>query len=548
MNNETRLVGQSGSPKDQLNKPEESDLLLGRQIDDFLIEKVAGRGGMGVVYEARQLSLDRQVAVKFLNAGKKLRSDSVIRFEAEARSAARLSHPNVIHIYALGSFEGQPYIVMELVRGRNVGRILQERLEQKQGPLPMERCLSIMIQACYGLQAASEMGLVHRDLKPENLMMTDQGEVKIADFGLAQNLNREMQSLTETGTTLGTPLYMSPEQVQSQKIDFRTDIYSLGMTFHHLLTGHPPLTAESVYALAIKQIHERPVSIKVLRPDCPARISELVDWMIEKQPDLRPSSIAEVIGILKDSGSGENSASGLFRQSGAFSTGTTESGRFGQSIEQFAVPVTRRRLNHIGMTSVMVTLGATAIAFLAGRQKNRRKTETLLAQPAAWPPALDMADWKRIRRMESAADQYQLALVGVEKSDQVAAWLAVGGNFPTDDDWVWRAYVQLVSEFVRNGDRLRLEHLGAGLAGHGHGIAFDHLEQVIIAAGNAFEGRETAFLETLDPLVGETMDLNMAGLILALLNTYKNRVPRTESVPKRLEKLQERLAEVMKIS
>ncbi|MFM7921622.1 MAG: serine/threonine protein kinase, partial [Planctomycetaceae bacterium] len=108
---------------------------------------------------------------------------------------------------------------------------------------------------------------------------------------------------------------MSPEQVQSQKIDFRTDIYSLGMTFHHLLTGQPPLTAESAFALAVKQIHERPVSVKVLRPECPAAIAELVDWMIEKQPDLRPPSIAQVIAILQGSGVAERTEPGLFRQS-----------------------------------------------------------------------------------------------------------------------------------------------------------------------------------------------------------------------------------------
>ncbi|MFM7319852.1 MAG: serine/threonine-protein kinase [bacterium] len=546
MENETRLAGQA---EEYLKKSDENDPLLGRQIDDYLIQKIAGKGGMGVVYEARQLSLDREVAVKFLKTDRPLKSDAILRFEAEAKSAARLSHPNIIHIYSLGAFEGQPYIVMELVKGRNLGRILHERLEQKLGPLPLEKCLSIMVQSSLGLQAASEIGLVHRDLKPENLMMTDQGEVKIADFGLAQNLNREMQSLTETGTTLGTPLYMSPEQVQSQKIDFRTDIYSLGMTFHHLLTGQPPLTAESAFALAVKQIHERPVSVKVLRPECPAAIAELVDWMIEKQPDLRPPSIAQVIAILQGSGVAERTEPGLFRQSAYAGTIHSESGRFSQPFIEFEQRYSRRfMLRRLGVAVLWLTPVASLAAFVLGRLQSRRRRQATLSQPAAWPPGLDMADWKRIKQAESAEMQYQQALVGVSKSEQMAGWLAVPGYFPTDEDWAWRAYVQFTGELVRNGDRLRLARLKSSLEGHVHGIAFDHLEQVILAARDAFDGRETAFLETLDPLVGETMDLNMAGLILALLNTYRDRVPRTENVPKRLEKLQERLAEIMKIS
>ncbi|MFM7591679.1 MAG: serine/threonine-protein kinase, partial [Isosphaeraceae bacterium] len=415
MENETRLAGQA---EEYLKKSDENDPLLGRQIDDYLIQKIAGKGGMGVVYEARQLSLDREVAVKFLKTDRPLKSDAILRFEAEAKSAARLSHPNIIHIYALGAFEGQPYIVMELVKGRNLGRILQERLEQKLGPLPLEKCLSIMVQSSLGLQAASEIGLVHRDLKPENLMMTDQGEVKIADFGLAQNLNREMQSLTETGTTLGTPLYMSPEQVQSQKIDFRTDIYSLGMTFHHLLTGQPPLTAESAFALAVKQIHERPVSVKVLRPECPAAIAELVDWMIEKQPDLRPPSIAQVIAILQGSGVAERTEPGLFRQSAYAGTIHSESGRFSQPFIEFEQRYSRRfMLRRLGVAVLWLTPVASLAAFVLGRLQSRRRRQATLSQPAAWPPGLDMADWKRIKQAESAEMQYQQALVGVSKSE-----------------------------------------------------------------------------------------------------------------------------------
>jgi serine/threonine-protein kinase len=548
MDQDTKLTGVPDQPEKSLDRTVETDPLIGRRIDDFLIEKVVGKGGMGVVYEARQISLDRQVALKFLNTSRPVKNESIIRFESEARSAARLSHPNIIHIYALGSFENQPYIVMELVRGQNLGNILKERQEKGLGVLPFDYCISMMLQASMGVQAASEMGLIHRDLKPDNLMITDQGEVKIADFGLARNLNAEVQSLTETGTTMGTPLYMSPEQVQSRSIDKRTDIYSLGMTFHHLLTGKPPLMAESVYALALKQISERPVSVRVLRPDCPESLSELVDWMIEKQPDLRPPSAGEVIRILQEIGGGNQAGVSLLRKKSDQQLVSSILLNLSQMSPAAAQPVpsdrtNRRKMLWFGATSAMVLIG-----WLAGRQRNRRRAEALTNRAPAWPPGLFLADWKRIEQQKTAEAQYQMALVGVGKTDRVAAWLAVPGYFPAEDDWCWRAYVQLTSEFVRNGDLYQLNKLGQSLAGHGHGILFDHIEEVIEAADHAFEGREAAFLESVDPLVGETMDLNMAELILSLLNTYKNQIPKTETVPKRLEKLLEQLTEILKIS
>ena len=185
------------------------DIWIGRVVGDVVVEETLGFGGMGTVYRARQTSLGRFVALKFLNSGRSLSPESILRFEAEARTAARLNHPNIVHIYALGASDEVPYIAMELVSGRNLGEILTDRMKQSLGPLPVQECLGIMKQASMGLQAASELGLVHRDIKPENLMVTEKGLVKVADFGLARSVQAESARMTQTGYTLGTPMYMS---------------------------------------------------------------------------------------------------------------------------------------------------------------------------------------------------------------------------------------------------------------------------------------------------------------------------------------------------
>jgi eukaryotic-like serine/threonine-protein kinase len=545
---ETQRISASNQNKDdpqEIADGFEDDPWIGRTVDDFVIGSIIGKGGMGKVYSARQSSLGRSVALKFLTSDRDLRADAVIRFEAEARIAARLNHPNVVHIYALGSYKGFPYIVMELVQGRNLGQILLDQISQGNGPQAIDDCISIMKQSCQGLLAASELGLVHRDIKPENLMVTNKGLVKIADFGLARSLQTDAARMTQTGYTMGTPLYMSPEQVQGLDVDSRSDIYSLGMTFHHLLTGRPPLAADSPYALALKQIHERPPSVRLLRPDCPTGISDLVDWMTEKSQSLRPKSIEDVIQALN------KYELGLALNIPKSNAGFAELPLFGKQSESSVPGAISVPLNSWNRRGLIVWLSLTAfgafVASLIGRVQARRSEIALAATAKVWPPCLEMADWKRVPQKKSAAEQYRYALTQAPEKDLVAAWLAVPGNFPEDEDWAWRAYVQLTGDFVRRWDRFHLVWLLRGIDSIDHGAPFQNLSQVIKAAVDGLDGKETACLESLDSMVKETMDLNMAELILTILSRYRMRIGRGESVPIRLEKIQAQLMEILRI-
>ncbi len=548
-----------------VSKAASGDPWIGRVVGDFRIESPLGQGGMGMVYRGLQLSLERPVALKFLRPGPGIDTRSVARFESEARIAASLNHPNVVGIHTLGNCDGLPFIAMELVPGRNLGQILADRMAAGLGPPGLPDCLSIMRQATAGIQAAAELGLVHRDIKPENLMLTPRGMVKVADFGLARDLRSGSVSLTETGVTMGTPLYMSPEQVLGKPADARSDLYSLGMTFHHLLTGKPPLTAESPYLLGMKQVHESPPPVRSLRPDCPEAIEALIRRMIEKRPQDRPANAAEVAGVLSGFGEGrpatdlaaELASSMTLTETGE--TRRTESGTeviTSRSFDQFAtelvptVPwnppeaVSSRRflLRWGGLTTL-----AALMAFVLGRSANRRRARQKSASRPVWPPALNLADWTRITRRETAERQYRHALLWSGDGDRLAAWLAVPGYFPDDTDWSWRAYVQLALQLVRGSDTLRLVLLRDALRRSGKGLAFDHLADMIQAALDGAEGNEIGMLETLGVHVKEAMDPALAELALGILSTYRQRSGTDAIVPARVARLQNQLLEILRI-
>ncbi|HEX8204282.1 MAG TPA: serine/threonine-protein kinase, partial [Isosphaeraceae bacterium] len=208
--------------------------LTGRALGDFRVERRLGQGGMGEVYLAHQVSLDRKVALKVLRPDLLTNPTVLSRFEAEATAVAKLNHPNIVHVYTLGDVDDLRYIAMEYVPGMN----LREFLNRK-GPPDLPQALAFMKQAALAIAAAGEVGLIHRDIKPENLLLNRKGQLKVADFGLCREQGDETLHLTQPGVTLGTPLYMSPEQVQGQPLDHRSDLYSLGVTFYHLLAGFP---------------------------------------------------------------------------------------------------------------------------------------------------------------------------------------------------------------------------------------------------------------------------------------------------------------------
>jgi predicted Ser/Thr protein kinase len=269
--------------------------LSGRQLGDYRILRRLGRGGMADVYLAEQSSLRRQIALKVLK--RELSSDEtyVRRFHLEAQAAAALVHANIVQIYEVGCVDGHHYIAQEYVHGHN----LRELMTRRGLPEP-KLALSIVRQVTAALARAAEQGVIHRDIKPENIMLTKDGEVKVADFGLARITgNGAALNLTQVGITMGTPLYMSPEQVEGRAIDTRSDLYSLGVTCYHMLAGEPPFRGETALAVALAHVRSEPERLESVRPDLPPGLCRVVHRMMAKQPEKRFQHPRDVLRELR---------------------------------------------------------------------------------------------------------------------------------------------------------------------------------------------------------------------------------------------------------
>jgi eukaryotic-like serine/threonine-protein kinase len=269
--------------------------LSGRQLGDFRLIRRLGRGAMAEIYLADQISLKRRVAVKILKPDLANDPTYLQRFEIEAQAAASLVHANIVQIYEVGHVDRRHYIAQEYVQGQNLRDWLA-----RNGPPDVAHALSIMRQVASALAKAAEVGVVHRDIKPENILITTSGEVKVADFGLAR-LTREgaANGLTQIGITLGTPLYMSPEQVEGKPLDHRSDIYSLGVTCYQMLTGSPPFSGETALAVAVQHLKTQPKPLETLRTDLPPALCRLVHTMLVKDPERRCASARDILRELR---------------------------------------------------------------------------------------------------------------------------------------------------------------------------------------------------------------------------------------------------------
>ncbi len=282
-------------PDDSSYAPNHSTELAGRQLGDFQLLRRLGRGAMAEVYLAEQASLQRRVAVKVLKP--ELARDEIYlrRFEREAQAAARLVQGNIVQIYEVGCDQGFHYIAQEYVQGENLAQWIH-----RQGPPDLRQALSVMRQVAAALARAAEQGVVHRDIKPENIMLTRSGEVKVADFGLARLARPgETSELTQAGITMGTPLYMSPEQVEGRALDVRSDIYSLGVTCYHMLSGTPPFQGETVLGVAMQHIKAAPEPLENVRRDLPPGLCRVVHRMLAKDPQHRYQTPLELLRDLR---------------------------------------------------------------------------------------------------------------------------------------------------------------------------------------------------------------------------------------------------------
>ncbi|MBM4023480.1 MAG: serine/threonine protein kinase [Planctomycetes bacterium] len=268
--------------------------LSGCRLGGYRIVRRLGSGAMADVYLAEQTSLGRHVAVKVLRPTTLRNPAAVSRFEQEARAAASLVHGHIVQIHEVACIDGVHFLAEEYVAGPSLRAWLDAR-----GPLAPRQALAVLAQVGSALARAAQQGIVHRDIKPENLLVTPAGDVKVADFGLVRVAGEELE-LTQDGMTLGTPLYMSPEQGEGRQVDARSDLYSLGATIYHLLAGTPPFGGSSAIAVVMAHIKEPLPALALKRPDLPAGLCLIVERLLAKEPAERFASPQELLQAVSE--------------------------------------------------------------------------------------------------------------------------------------------------------------------------------------------------------------------------------------------------------
>jgi serine/threonine protein kinase/Tfp pilus assembly protein PilF len=311
--------------------------MTGKTVSQYKILEKLGEGGMGEVYLAEDTALNRRVALKFLPSSYASDPDFRARFKREAQAAAALNHPNIVTIHEVAEHEGRPFFAMEYVEGPS----LKEALSAKD--VPMEKTVDLAVQVAEGLSAAHAAGVLHRDVKPQNVLLDAQGRVRILDFGLAKAVTDSM--ITETGSTLGTVAYMSPEQAQNVEADERSDIFSFGTVLYEMVTGQLPFKGEHHAAIIYSIVNENHEPLARYKADVPDALQNIVNKALRKEPDTRYQSAADLLADLKD----------LKRQY------TTDSLLSTEGIRPEAPKKRRAGL----MVAGMVILGCVAVAMIA---------------------------------------------------------------------------------------------------------------------------------------------------------------------------------------
>lgn len=269
--------------------------LIGTTLGRFEVLSELGRGGMAVVYKARQTDLDRIVALKILPPEMTHDTSYIARFRQEARSAARLEHPHIMPIYEVGEIDGLHHIAMKFIQGRTLKELVQE-----DGALSVRRAAEILAQVGDALDYAHRHNVIHRDIKPSNIMITDEGWVYLTDFGLARGTGNTTSGLTMAGTVMGTPEYMSPEQAQGlPTVGPPTDIYALGVVLYELLTGTFPFHAETPMAMLAARLLQAPIPPRDVRGDLPTAVEDVVMRALARKPEARFTSAAEMVAALR---------------------------------------------------------------------------------------------------------------------------------------------------------------------------------------------------------------------------------------------------------
>jgi tetratricopeptide (TPR) repeat protein len=274
--------------------------------DRYRVIRMLGRGGMGSVYHVYDTELSRDVALKVIRSDIAENPEILERFKREIQLSSIVTHRNVLRVYDLGESRGIRFLTMQYVEGGNLSALLR-----REGPLPMERMLQIIHQICQGLKAAHDQGVLHRDLKPDNVMIDEDDRVYLTDFGLAKSLNQT--GLTQAGQLMGTPDYMSPEQVKGEPLDARSDIYSLGAMLYQMATGQVPFTGQSVFEVMMQRIQKPPRPPEELNPDIPLFLKSIIERSMAREKEARYSDVNEMLVDLEAGMStGKTSSGGRF--------------------------------------------------------------------------------------------------------------------------------------------------------------------------------------------------------------------------------------------
>jgi len=288
------------SPHPSASATGRTTLAPGSQLGPYQVERLIAKGGMGEVYRARDTRLDRKVALKVLSPGSTTDSERLARFAREARTGALLNHPNIVSVYDVGSHDGMPFVVSELLHGET----LRERMNH--GALAARVAVKYALQIARGVVAAHQQGVVHRDLKPENLFITEEGRVKILDFGLAKYRTEALEALhqdpsvsTQPGVLMGTVGYMSPEQVRGLSIDHRSDIFSFGIILYEMISGAAPFKGDSTVEKLNAILKDDPPSLRHGDGKISPELDRVIRHCLEKDPVMRFQSARDLAFALE---------------------------------------------------------------------------------------------------------------------------------------------------------------------------------------------------------------------------------------------------------
>ncbi|QDU95490.1 serine/threonine-protein kinase [Lignipirellula cremea] len=431
-------MSDSSTPTERSAPPDPD--LSGRRIGDYQLLRRLGRGGMADVYLAEQVSLARKVALKVLRHSLSTDATYVHRFAKEARAAANLIHPGIVQIYEVGCIDGVHFIAQEYVPGLNLGELLKRR-----GPLAASQAVSILRQVGAALHRAAEQGVVHRDIKPDNIMLSQQGEVKVADFGLARVADDV--NLTQAGVTMGTPLYMSPEQVEGKQLDARSDLYSFGVTCYHLLAGRPPFEGDTALAVAVQHLHNEAARLDSFRPDLPDDLCRIVHRLMTRSIKSRYQSASEMLRELRALPIAEEESEWPNLLDGWNSSelqAVADARR--QATQQLAAVMKTNPNRRSAMVAGGLALAAAiAAVVIGGLIAWSQRPDSLLAY--------DPNDLPKIERQSNAQDQYYYAtLIGTEE-----ALLSVSRFFPPEanatNQYYSRRATQRLAELYLQADQ-----------------------------------------------------------------------------------------------